>query len=58
MLKKASDLGSELGKQAQKAAEKISETTGQITDTAAYKKVSEVSPSRSKIILEIFVSFV
>lgn len=43
VLKKASDLGSELGKQAQKAAEKISETTGQIADTAAYKKVSEVS---------------
>ena len=42
VLKKASDLGSELGKQAQKAAERISETTGQITDTAAYKKVSEV----------------
>lgn len=42
-MKKASDLGSELGKHAQKAAGKISEATEQIADTAAYKKVSEVS---------------
>jgi len=41
VLKKASDLGSEFGKQAQKAAEKLSETTSHITDTAAFKKVSE-----------------
>ncbi|CAF5185379.1 unnamed protein product, partial [Rotaria magnacalcarata] len=41
VIKKASDLGYELGKQAQKAAEKISERTEQITDTTAYKKVSE-----------------
>lgn len=42
VLKKASDISSELGKQAQKAAEKLSETTSQFTDTAAFKKVSEV----------------
>lgn len=52
MLKKASDLGSELGKQAQKAADKISETTGQITDTAAYKKVSEVKRRKGTIVSE------
>jgi hypothetical protein len=48
-LKKASDFGYELGKQAQKAAEKISETTEQITDTAAYKKVSEVRYWKTRI---------
>jgi phage-related tail protein len=47
VLKKASDFSSELGKQAQKAADKISETTGQIADTAAYKKVSEVSDQQT-----------
>ncbi|CAF0998549.1 unnamed protein product [Adineta ricciae] len=41
VIKKASDLGYELGKHAQKAAGKISQTTEQLTDTAAYKKVSE-----------------
>jgi hypothetical protein len=55
VLKKASDLGNELGKQAQKAAEKISETTGHITDTTAYKKVSEVRTQ--KIAPTIFLIF-
>ncbi len=57
MLKKASDFGSELGKQAQKAAEKISETTGQIADTATYKKVSEVSDRKTYEINFRYFSF-
>lgn len=57
MLKKASDLGSEFGKQAQKAAEKLSETTSHITDTAAFKKVSEVCWKQVEILCLISMFF-